>query len=157
MIEELKTALEVNSQLHVVEVGLDTPLLVVLRNYLKINSPKYGCGEEQCGSCMVLLNGVPTPSCCITVSEVGNKAIMTLEGIDSANGIHPIQKSMIDRRAVQCGYCLSGIIMSAVALVLKVPKPTRDQVKLALDRHICRCGSHNQIIEAVMDSISSNK
>ena len=157
MIEELKTTLDVNNHIHFMDVDLDTPLLLVLRNYLKINSPKYGCGEEQCGSCMVLLDGDPTPSCCIPVSEVINKAITTLEGIDSGNGNHPIQKSMIDKRAAQCGFCLSGIIMSAVGLFSRVQTPTRDQVKLALDRHICRCGSHNQIIEAIMDSGSSNK
>jgi len=135
-----------------VSVALDneeTPLLNVLRNKLGLMGTRFGCGLEQCGCCTVLIDGVPEKCCAKPVWSVAGKAIVTIEGLGTPERPHPLQQAFLDEQAGQCGYCLSGIIVSAKALLDKNPAPTRAQIAQALDDNICRCGSHNRIMRAV--------
>ena len=135
-----------------VSVALDnetTPLLNVLRNELGLMGTRFGCGLEQCGCCMVLIDGQPEKCCTKPVWSVAGKSVTTVEGLGNAAAPHPLQQAFLDEQAGQCGYCLSGILISARALLDKNPKPTRAEIALALDGNICRCGSHNRIIRAV--------
>ncbi|HZP70933.1 MAG TPA: (2Fe-2S)-binding protein [Pseudolabrys sp.] len=127
----------------------ETPLLNVLRNNLGLMGTRFGCGLEQCGCCMVLIDGVPEKCCAKPVWSVAGKTIVTVEGLGSAARPHPLQQAIIDEQAGQCGYCLPGILISAKALIDRNPKPTRAEIAQALDGNICRCGSHNRIIRAV--------
>lgn len=127
----------------------DTPLLNVLRNDLGLMGTRFGCGLEQCGCCMVLIDGQPEKCCAKAVSTVAGKNVITIEGIGTAERPHPLQQAFIDEQAGQCGYCLAGILISAKALLDKNPSPTRKEIALALDGNICRCGSHNRILRAV--------
>jgi nicotinate dehydrogenase subunit A len=127
----------------------DTPLLNVLRNELGLMGTRFGCGLEQCGCCMVLIDGLPEKCCTKPVSSVAGKKITTIEGLGTPERPHPLQQAFIDEQAGQCGYCLAGILISAKALLEKNPKPTRSEIALALDGNICRCGSHNRIMRAV--------
>jgi len=127
----------------------DTPLLNVLRNELGLMGTRFGCGLEQCGCCMVLIDGQPEKCCAKPVSGVAGKSITTVEGLGTAEHPHPLQQAFIDEQAGQCGYCLAGILISAKALLAKNPSPTRKEIALALDGNICRCGSHNRIMRAV--------
>ncbi len=135
-----------------VSVTLDneeTPLLNVLRNELGLFGTRFGCGLEQCGCCMVLVDGTPEKCCIKPVWSVAGKQVVTVEGLGNAAKPHPLQQAFIDQQAGQCGYCLAGILISAKALLDKNPNPTRTQIAAALDGNICRCGSHNRIIRAV--------
>jgi len=135
-----------------VSVALDneeTPLLNVLRNELGLMGTRFGCGLEQCGCCTVLIDGVPEKCCAKPVWSVAGKAVVTIEGLGTPERPHPLQQAFIDEQAGQCGYCLSGIIVSAKALLDQNPAPTRAQIAQALDDNICRCGSHNRIMRAV--------
>src|SRR5260370_11398167 len=134
-----------------VSVGADgdTPLLDVLRNHLGLVGTKFGCGEEQCGCCMVLIDGKPEKSCGKAVSAVAGKEILTIEGLGTAEAPHPLQQAFLDEQAGQCGYCLAGILISAKALLDSNPAPSRHEIALALDDNICRCGSHARILRAV--------
>ena len=135
-----------------VSVALDneeTPLLNVLRNELGLMGTRFGCGLEQCGCCMVLIDGAPEKSCAKPVWSIAGKRITTIEGLGTPEHPHPLQQAFIDEQAGQCGYCLAGILISAKALLEKNPKPTRAEIALALDGNICRCGSHNRIMRAV--------
>ena len=127
----------------------DTPLLNVLRNDLGLMGTRFGCGLEQCGCCMVLIDGAPEKCCAKPVSSIVGKNITTIEGLGTAERPHPLQQAFIDEQAGQCGYCLAGILISAKALLEKNPSPTRSEIALALDGNICRCGSHNRIMRAV--------
>jgi nicotinate dehydrogenase subunit A len=126
-----------------------TPLLDVLRNELGLMGTRFGCGLEQCGCCMVLIDGAAEKCCAKPVSSVAGKAVTTVEGMGTPERPHPLQQAFIDEQAGQCGYCLSGILISAKALLAKNPKPTRTEIAAALDGNICRCGSHNRIMRAV--------
>ena len=141
--------LTINGQRVSVQVDPTTPLLDVLRNHLDLKGTRYGCGLEQCGTCMVLIDGVPEYSCAREVGTVAGRAITTIEGIGSADRPHPIQQAFLDEQAGQCGYCLSGIIVSAKALLDRNPAPSRAEIIAALDKHLCRCGTHTRIIAAV--------
>lgn len=127
----------------------DTPLLDVLRNTLGLMGTRFGCGLEQCGCCMVLIDGQPEKSCAKPVWSVAGKSVTTIEGLGTSEAPHPLQQAFLDEQAGQCGYCLSGIIVSAKALLDKNPAPTRAEIAAALDANICRCGSHNRILRAV--------
>jgi len=127
----------------------DTPLLNVLRNDLGLMGTRFGCGLEQCGCCMVLIDGQPEKCCAKPVSSVAGKSITTVEGLGTREHPHPLQQAFIDEQAGQCGYCLAGILISAKALLAINPSPTRKEIALALDGNICRCGSHNRIMRAV--------
>ena len=143
------TTLRVNGTTHRVPAAPDTPLLLVLRNDLRLASPKYGCGEEQCGACMVLLDGNPEPTCRLPAGAVAGREIVTVEGLAPGDALHPVQRAFIDGNAVQCGYCASGVMIAAAALLARNPAPTRSQIQAALDRNICRCGAHNRMLDAV--------
>ena len=127
----------------------DTPLLDVLRNHLGLVGTKFGCGQEQCGCCMVLVDDRPEKSCGKALSTVADKAITTIEGLGSPDRPHPLQQAFLDEQAGQCGYCLSGILISAKALVDRNSSPSRAEIAAALDDNICRCGSHVRILRAV--------
>ena len=147
-------ALEVNGKRCATPAAGDTPLLYVLRNDLDLKSPRFGCGTEQCGACVVLVDGKPAYSCTTPVSAVQGKRVTTVEGL-TALGPHAVQQALIAEQAAQCGYCLSGIIVRAVALLDANAKPTEAQVRAALDAHLCRCGSHNRIVRAVLRAAAS--
>lgn len=138
--------LTVNGKPVMVAAGETTPLLDVLRNELDLKGARYGCGLEQCGSCMVLLDGEPVFSCSREVGTVAGRRVATIESLD---GAHPLQRAFLEEQAGQCGYCLSGIIMSAKALLDRNPSPTRDEIAAALDKHLCRCGAQPRILKAV--------
>ena len=141
-----------------VSVSLDneeTPLLNVLRNELKLMGTRFGCGLEQCGCCMVLIDGAPEKCCTKPVWSVAGKNVTTIEGLGTPERPHPLQQAFLDEQAGQCGYCLSGIIVSAKALLDKNPSPTRAQIAEALDGNICRCGSHNRILRAVQKAATA--
>lgn len=127
----------------------DTPLLDVLRNHLGLIGAKFGCGLEQCGCCMVLIDGTPEKSCGKAVATVAGKQIVTIEGIGTRDQPHPLQQAFLDEQAGQCGYCLPGIIVTAKALLDRNKAPSRDEIARALDDNICRCGSHARILRAV--------
>lgn len=127
----------------------DTPLLDVLRNDLGLVGTRFGCGLEQCGCCMVLIDGAPEKCCTKPASSVAGRQITTVEGLGDAEHPHPLQRAFLDEQAGQCGYCLAGILISAKALLDKNPTPSRMEIAQALDGNICRCGSHNRIMRAV--------
>jgi nicotinate dehydrogenase subunit A len=142
-------ALTVNGGQVSVAVEAVTPLLDVLRNRLDLKGSRYGCGLEQCGSCTVLLDGEPIYACSREIGTVAGRSITTIEGLGSAAQPHPLQQAFLDEQAGQCGYCLSGILMSAKALLDHNPSPTRADIVEALDKHLCRCGAHPRILRAV--------
>ena len=125
------------------------PLLSVLRDELSLRGSKFGCGTEQCGACMVLIDGKPEYSSSREISAVAGRTVTTVEGLPSNGALHPLQHALIEEQAGQCGYCLSGILISAAALLEKNSKPDRAAVIAALDPHLCRCGIHNRVIRAV--------
>src|SRR5690242_1643988 len=142
-------SLTVNGSAVSVDADGDTPLLDILRNHLGLVGSKFGCGQEQCGCCMVLIDGKPEKSCGKAVSTVAGKAVLTIEGLGTPAQPHPLQQAFLDEQAGQCGYCLSGILISAKALLDTNPAPSRREIALALDDNICRCGSHVRILRAV--------
>jgi nicotinate dehydrogenase subunit A len=139
----------VNGNAVSVDAGADTPLLDVLRNHLGLTGTKFGCGLEQCGCCMVLIDGRPEKSCGKALSTVVGRAVVTIEGLGTRDRPHPLQQAFLDEQAGQCGYCLPGILISAKALLDRDPAPSRAAVAAALDDNICRCGSHARILRAV--------
>jgi nicotinate dehydrogenase subunit A len=142
-------ALTVNGRSVQVTAPETTPLLDVLRNQLDLKGTRYGCGLEQCGSCMVLLDGEPIYACSREVGTVVGHNVTTIEGLGSAAQPHPLQQAFLDEQAGQCGYCLSGIVISAKALLDRNPSPTRTDIAAALDKNLCRCGAHPRILRAV--------
>jgi nicotinate dehydrogenase subunit A len=144
-----KYSLRVNGKLSAVEVDADMPLLYALRNDLQLNGPKFGCGLGQCGACTVIVDGNPVRSCQMPISAVGNRAVTTLEGLGNVKRMHKIQQAFVDEQAVQCGYCINGMIMTTKALLDKNPKPNDIQIKQALAGNLCRCGTHLRIVRAV--------
>lgn len=141
--------INVNGALHEVQADAETPLLYVLRNDLKLKGARYGCGLAQCGACMVIIDGKAVPSCDVPLSAVSGKAITTIEGIGSADRLHPLQRAFIEEQAAQCGYCITGIIMSAKALLDSNPHPSDSEIREALARNLCRCGTHTRILRAI--------
>jgi nicotinate dehydrogenase subunit A len=130
-------------------VAEDVPLLDVLRNQLDLKGSRYGCGLEQCGACMVLVDDEPVYSCTREVGSVAGRKVTTIEGLGADGRLHPLQLAFLDEQAGQCAYCLSGIIISAKALLDRNPSPTRAEIAAALDRNLCRCGVHARILRAV--------
>jgi nicotinate dehydrogenase subunit A len=141
--------LTVNGRAVNVDVDAAMPLLDVLRNHLDLKGSRYGCGLEQCGTCMVLIDGEASYSCAREIGSVAGRFVTTIEGLGSAEAPHPLQRAFLEEQAGQCGYCLSGIIISAKALLDRNPRPSRADIVAALDRHLCRCGTHTRIISAV--------
>jgi nicotinate dehydrogenase subunit A len=132
------------------EIEDDAPLLAALRGPLGLSGTRFGCGAEQCGACVVLVDGAPAYACTLPVSAAAGKKVETLEGLGTPAAPHPLQRAFLDLQAGQCGYCLAGIMMASVALLRRTPRPDAAQVKAALDPHLCRCGSHNRIVRAVL-------
>lgn len=141
--------LRVNGVGHAVTAAEDAPLLWVLRDHLDLKAARFGCGHERCGACMVLLDGEPAYSCTLPLSDVGARAVTTVEGLGTAATPHPIQTALLAEQAGQCGYCLSGIQIAAVALLARTATPSRAEIVAALDPHLCRCGVHGRIVHAV--------
>ena len=146
--------LQVNGLRRQVEAHRDTPLLYVLRNDLGLVGSRFGCGSGQCGACFVLVDGRPMASCDLPIWSVEGKQITTVEGLGTHFGhggeLHPVQKALITEQAAQCGYCMSGIAVAAAALLAANKAPSEKQVREALDKHLCRCGSHNRVVKAVL-------
>jgi len=143
------TSFTVNGSAVSVTADGDTPLLDILRNHLGLVGTKFGCGQEQCGCCMVLIDSSPAKSCGKALSTVAGKAIATIEGLGTPDRPHPLQQAFLDEQAGQCGYCLPGILITAKALLDRNPAPSRAEIAEALDDNICRCGSHVRILRAV--------
>jgi nicotinate dehydrogenase subunit A len=149
-------SVKVNGATRLVEAEPDTPLLYVLRNDLELNGAKFGCGLSQCGACTVLIDGVATRSCVTPVSQLKEREVTTLEGLGTISKPHPLQQAFIDEQAAQCGYCINGMIMTAKGLLNSNPRPTEGQVRDALAGNLCRCGTHNRIVRAVLRAAQAN-
>ena len=150
--------LNINKKQNSVETDPDTPLLYVLRDYLELNGPKFGCGLAQCGSCSVLIDGHARTTCMLPVSSIGHSKITTLEGLKETTGeLHSVQEAFIKEQAAQCGYCLNGMVMAAVGLLNKNPSPNELEIKNALEMNLCRCGAHGRIVRAVKIAANSFK
>jgi nicotinate dehydrogenase subunit A len=145
----MSITLNVNSQDHAVEADPDSMLLYALRDDLKLHGPKFGCGLSQCGACTVIIDGAATRSCVTPLSSLKGSKITTLEGLGTPENPHPLQQAFIDEQALQCGYCINGMIMTAKALLDGNPHPSRDDIKEALNDNLCRCGTHMRIVRAV--------
>ena len=141
--------LRVNGEERAVTVEPDTPLLYVLRNDFELDGPKFGCGLSQCGACAVLRDGVEIRSCVTPISAVSGAEITTSEGLGAEAQPTALQAAFIDEQVPQCGYCISGMMIAATALLERIPNPTRDEIKTAMNGHLCRCGAHLRIIRAI--------
>jgi nicotinate dehydrogenase subunit A len=139
----------VNGKPHTVQAAPETPLLYVLRNELGLHAPQFGCGLEQCGACMVIYGREAKQSCKMTVADVGQIPIITLEGLMEDGQLHPVQEAFIEEQAAQCGYCTNGMIIATSALLIKYHHPSEQVIREALDGNLCRCGSHVRILRAV--------
>jgi nicotinate dehydrogenase subunit A len=142
-------SLNVNGKVHKVEADPDTPLLYVLRDDLGLNNPHFGCGVSQCGACTVHVDGKPKHSCVLPLSEVGDKAIVTLAGLGTPEKPHPLQTAYVQEEVPQCAYCINGWIMTAAAFLRDNKKPSDDDIRNALHKIKCRCGTHLAILRAV--------
>ena len=143
-------SLKVNEEISSVPAEPDTPLLYVLRNDLELNGAKFGCGLAQCGACTVLIDGKAVRSCVTPISALAKSEITTLEGLGSVDKPHALQQAFIEEQAAQCGYCINGMIMSAKELLDRNPQPSEGDVRTALAGNLCRCGTHNRIVRAVL-------
>jgi nicotinate dehydrogenase subunit A len=141
--------LNVNGQAHTLDADPDTPLLYILSDDLALKGPKFGCGLAQCGACTVISNGRAIRSCVTPVGTVSGARLTTLEGLGSVEAPHPIQKAFIDEQAMQCGFCLNGVILTAKALLDQTPRATESQIRQALSTVLCRCGSHTRMMRAI--------
>ncbi|VVO75644.1 Nicotinate dehydrogenase subunit A [Pseudomonas fluorescens] len=149
-VPEKTVTLRVNGQTTTVCAMADTPLLLVLRNDLQLNGPKYGCGLGECGACTVIIDGVAARACVFPLSGAEGREITTLEGIGTREHPHPVQQAFIDEQAAQCGYCMNGMIMTAKALLDRNPHPSETQIRNELSANLCRCGTHIEILRAVL-------
>ncbi len=147
-----KISFYLNGQPLILETEPDRPLLWVLRNDLKITSPKFGCGEGYCGACTVLVDGEPLRSCQTEIVRVNGRRIITLEGLRKGDQLHPLQQAFLKHEAFQCGFCTNGMILEALALLQKKSKPSRAEIIEALEDHLCRCGAHQRIIQAIEEA-----
>jgi len=155
----MATRLTVNQRVRDVEAAPDTPLLYVLINELELHGPRFGCGLAQCGSCSVLMDGVEIRSCVTPVGIVSGKSITTFEGLPAWYAeqrklttipeLHPLQQAVIDEQATQCGYCLNGLVIKAAELLSKAPEPSEEQIRKAMNGHLCRCGTYPRFMKAI--------
>lgn len=148
---------EINGARHRIETEPARDLLTVLRNELDLSGAKYGCGEGQCGACTVLIDGQAARSCTTPVSAVAGKRITTIEGLETGGRLHPLQEAFIEEVAMQCGYCTTGMIMSAAGLLRKNPAPTDDEIVRSMRGNICRCGTYPRIVDAIKRAAASDK
>jgi aerobic-type carbon monoxide dehydrogenase small subunit (CoxS/CutS family) len=146
------SSIAVNGRTLRVDADADRPLLNVLRDDLGITGPKFGCGEGECGACTVLLDGAPVRSCRTKVGSVGGKKVATVESLEVKGKLHPVQQAFLDEEAMQCAYCTSGMVLTAAAFLKRNPDPTRAEVIEAMDGNICRCGTYQRIIAAVLSA-----
>jgi nicotinate dehydrogenase subunit A len=144
-----RISLNVNGTPQMVETDPSTPLLYVLRDDLRLNGPRFGCGLSQCGACTVIMDGQAVRSCSVRVSAAQNRKITTLEGLGSVAHPHPLQKAFIEEQAAQCGFCMNGMIMAAKVLLDAKRKPSDAEIRQALDGNLCRCGSHLRVMRAI--------
>ena len=140
---------EVNGQRHPLPASGEATLLHVLRNDLCLNSPKYGCGLGECGSCTVLVDGVAARACVIPARSMAGRHVTTMEGLACAHELHPIQQAFLETQAAQCGYCLNGMVMMTVSMLRHNPAPTDEYIRQQLSHNLCRCGTHVEILQAV--------
>jgi nicotinate dehydrogenase subunit A len=145
----MSVTLTVNGKRHTSPAAPDTPLLYVLRNDIGLNSAKFGCGAGQCGACTVLVDGRAVRSCVYPASGASRSQVTTLEGLGTPDKLHALQKAFIDEQAAQCGYCISGMIMSAKALLDRVRNPGEAEIRDAMAGNLCRCGTHTRIVRAI--------
>ena len=145
----MSVTLKVNGRSHAVAAEPETALLYVLRNDLKLKGARFGCGMGQCGACTVLVDGKPVQSCDFPLSSAAGKSITTIEGLARNGKLHPLQQAFIDEQAAQCGYCATGIIMTAKALLDANPRPDEAEIRAALKGNLCRCGTHHRILRAI--------
>ena len=143
------TTLNVNGKKLRVDADSQTPLLYVLRDHLNMTGTKYGCGEAKCGACTVLVEGQQMRSCVTPVSRASGKQVTTIEGMEKDGKLHPLQEAFLKADALQCGYCTSGMIMAAAALLNKNAKPSRDEIVKHMDGNVCRCGTYARIVNAI--------
>jgi aerobic-type carbon monoxide dehydrogenase small subunit (CoxS/CutS family) len=149
--------LHVNGSRHAVAADAGRNLLGVLRDDLGLTGSKYGCGEGKCGACTVLINGEPVRSCITRVRAAAGKQVVTIEGVAKGDKLHPLQEAFLECDAFQCGYCTSGMILSALALLEEKPEPTRDEIIAAMDGNICRCGAYARIVAAIQQAAQRMK
>jgi nicotinate dehydrogenase subunit A len=141
--------LRVNGRSHNLHIEPEAPLLYILRNDLGLKGAKFGCGLEQCGACKVIIEGRAVPSCRISVESVQGLEVTTLEGLGTIGNLHPLQKAFIEEGAIQCGFCVGGMIVAAKALLDRNPHPTDSEIRQELATNLCRCGAHGRILKAV--------
>ncbi len=149
MASDQRFQLHVNGRTHAVDVAPETPLLYVLRDTLSMDGPRFGCGLAQCGACTVHVNGAPARSCVLPISVIGTQVVTTVEGLRVNGQMSRLQQALVEAQAPQCGYCISGIAMSAAALLKKNPHPTDSEIRAALDGNLCRCSVHLRVLRAV--------
>jgi aerobic-type carbon monoxide dehydrogenase small subunit (CoxS/CutS family) len=145
----MRTQLEINGRLQDVDAAPGTPLLSVLRDTLGLTGARFGCGSGACGACVVLADGVPLTACTTKIEEVGQRRIVTIEGLARGGELHPVQRAFLEEGALQCGYCTSGMILASAALLDRVPHPSEQEIRQALSPHLCRCGVYLRVIHAV--------
>jgi len=153
----MAVTLVVNRKRHRLKLDPATPLLYVLRNDLALNGPKFGCGLAQCGACTVLVEGEPALSCVTSIGQVAGREIQTLEGLGTREAPHPLQTAFIEEQAMQCGYCVNGILLTAAALLRTNPDPTEPEIRRALADTLCRCGAHTRMLRAVQRAAAAMK
>ena len=141
--------LQINGKTYQLKVDSERSLLSVLRDDLNLTGTKYGCGEAQCGACTVVINGISTRSCVTAIENLSGKQIITIEGLENNGKLHPLQEAFLKADAMQCAYCTSGMIMSAVALLKRKARPTRDEIIEHMNGNVCRCGTYERIISAI--------
>jgi nicotinate dehydrogenase subunit A len=146
----MKIALRLNGAERALDVHEDATVLDALRNTLGLKGTRFGCGTEQCGACFVVVDGRAVPSCALPAAAVAGKSVTTVEGLGNPEAPHRLQRAFIAEQAAQCGYCTSGMLMSAAALLARTPHPTEREVREALDRNLCRCGTYNRVVRAVL-------
>jgi aerobic-type carbon monoxide dehydrogenase small subunit (CoxS/CutS family) len=150
-------ALIVNGKEHAVTTDLERPLLDVLREDLHLTGAKFGCGERQCGACTVLVDGKPVYSCSTRVAAVGGRKIETIEGLSDDDKLHPVQEAFLAEGALQCGYCTPGMIVTAVALLREKPHASGEEIRTAMNRNVCRCGTYTRIVSAIERAAKGGK
>jgi nicotinate dehydrogenase subunit A len=140
--------LMVNGEVRTLDISPETPLISILRNDFELNGPKFGCGLGECGACAVLVDGRSVRSCAISAAAAEHRPIFTLEGLGTSENPHPVQQAFVEMQAAQCGYCLNGMIIATVGLLNRNPSPDETDIRQALSRHLCRCGTHIEILAA---------
>lgn len=155
MVKQSETRIEINGTAVTLDCDPDRTLLDVLRSELGLRAAKYGCGLAQCGACTVLIDGAPARACVLRTRHAAGRRVTTLEGLaDPATGaLHPVQAAFVEKQGAQCGYCLNGMILTAVALLEKTPRPSVADIRAALRHNLCRCGTHTEIVEAVLHAV----